>query len=295
MSRNWNRAYRLVAGVAGTGFEIGSVLESGRAIHIKFELEKTDVTSNNTGTISIWNLNDQHVSILEQKDCMVELHAGYGASLPLIFCGNVTNPEMEMEGADRKTDIDVVDGRIAVRDTYVAMTYQGEIPVQAIISDCIRQMGITCVYSPGVIATIRQIKLPNGYAYAGAAANCLTQLCGLCGYQWSIQNGVAQILVPGEPITTQAYILDESTGLISVPKRIVIGSESKKEGEEKKTQYGYEVEYFLNGAINVNDMVQLQSRNVSGFFRVKNLKIRGDNLEGDWTCTAQLLEVTAAT
>ena len=73
MARNWNRAYRLVAGVAGTGFEIGSATESGRAIHIKFDLEKTDVTSNNTGTISIWNLNDQHVSILEQKDCMSRL------------------------------------------------------------------------------------------------------------------------------------------------------------------------------------------------------------------------------
>ena len=294
MARNWNRAYRLVAGVAGTGFEIGSATESGRAIHIKFDLEKTDVTSNNTGTISIWNLNDQHVSILEQKDCMVELHAGYGASLPLIFCGNVTNPETELEGADRKTDLDVVDGRIAVRDTYVSMSYQGIIPAQAIISDCIRQMGITCLYSPGVIAAAGQIRLPNGYAYAGPAANCLTQICGLCGFRWSIQNGVAQIHLPGEPITTQAYILNESTGLISVPKRIVIGAESKKEGEKKNTQYGYEVEYFLNGAINVNDMVQLQSRAASGFFKVKNLKITGDNLEGDWTCTAQLLEVAAA-
>lgn len=294
MARNWNRAYRLVAGVAGTGFEIGSATESGRAIHIKFDLEKTDVTSNNTGTISIWNLNDQHVSILEQKDCMVELHAGYGASLPLVFCGNVTNPETELEGADRKTDLDVVDGRIAVRDTYVSMSYQGIIPAQAIISDCIRQMGITCIYSPGVIAAAGQIRLPNGYAYAGPAANCLTQICGLCGFRWSIQNGVAQIHLPGEPITTQAYILNESTGLISVPKRIVIGAESKKEGEKKNTQYGYEVEYFLNGAINVNDMVQLQSRAASGFFKVKNLKITGDNLEGDWTCTAQLLEVAAA-
>lgn len=188
----------------------------------------------------------------------------------------------------------MVDGRIAVRDTYVSMSYQGIIPAQAIISDCIRQMGITCIYSPGVIAAAGQIRLPNGYAYAGPAANCLTQICGLCGFRWSIQNGVAQIHLPGEPITTQAYILNESTGLISVPKRIVIGAESKKEGEKKNTQYGYEVEYFLNGAINVNDMVQLQSRAASGFFKVKNLKITGDNLEGDWTCTAQLLEVAAA-
>ena len=43
MSRNWKRAYRLVAGAAGNGFEIGQETVSGRAIHVKFELEKNDV------------------------------------------------------------------------------------------------------------------------------------------------------------------------------------------------------------------------------------------------------------
>lgn len=294
MSRNWNRAYRFVAGAAGTGFEIGATPAAGRALHIKFDLEKTDVSSNNTGTISIWNLNDEHVSVLEQQDCMIEIHAGYGNTLPLIFCGNVTNPETELEGADRKTTIDVVDGRIPIRDSVVALSYQGVIPVATILNDCIAQMGITCIYSQGAMKVLAEMKMPNGYSYGGAAANCLTQICDMCGFKWSIQNGVAQVHMPGEPISVQAYILSESTGLIRIPKRIAFAAEStSQEAATTATQYGYEVEYFLNGAINVNDMVQLQSKAASGFFRVKNIKITGDNLESDWTCTAQLLEVTA--
>lgn len=292
--RNWKRSYRLVAGVAGQpGFEIGEETDTGRALHIKFELEKTDVSSNNTGTISIWNLNDAHVGVLEQKDCMIALYAGYGATKPLIFSGNVTSPETSMESADRKTDIDVVDGRVAVRDTYISLSYIGETLLQAIYSDCITQMGITCVYSPGAVTLLAATKMPLGYAYIGAAAGCLDQLCNAYGLKWCIQNGVCQVLLASEPISQQAYILDESSGLIGVPKRVALSAENNSKESEKKTTYGYEVEYFLNGAINVNDLVQLQSAKVSGFFRVKNIKISGDNLEGDWTCTATIVEAIA--
>lgn len=291
--RNWNRRYRLVAGVAGQpGMEIGEETDAGRALHIKFELEKTDVSSNNTGTISIWNLNDAHVSILEQKDCMIALYAGYGNTKPLIFSGNVIQPSTTMEQADRKTDIDVVDGRVAIRDTYVSLSYVGDVPLQTIIQDCITQMGITCIYGAAAAAIIAAARLPLGYAYIGAAADCLTQLCSAYNIRWCIQNGVCQVHAPNEAVSQRAYILSEETGLIGVPKRIAIGAESTTtDTASQATIYGYEVEYFLNGAIGVNDLVQLRSKKASGIFRVKNIKISGDNLEGDWLCTAQIVEV----
>ena len=292
--RNWKRAYRLVAGVAGQpGFEIGQAADTGRALHIKFDLEKTDVSSNNTGTISIWNLNDEHVGVLEQKDCMIALYAGYGSTMPLIFSGNVTEPETALENADRKTDIDVIDGRVAVRDSYISLSYVRETLLQTVFTDCITQMGITCIYSPGAITLLAATKMPLGFAYIGAAAGCLDQLCSAYGLKWCIQNGVCQVLLAAEPISMQAYILSEDTGLIGVPKRIALSAENNTSGSDNKTKYGYQVEYFLNGAINVNDLVQLQSNKASGFFRVKNIKISGDNLEGDWTCTATIVEAEA--
>ena len=55
--------------------------------------------------------------------------------------------------------------------------------------------------------------------------------------------------------------------------------------------FGYEVVYLMNGAIGVNDLVKLESEEVTGIFRVYKLVIDGDNIEGDWQCTAQLVEV----
>ena len=80
--------------------------------------------------------------------------------------------------------------------------------------------------------------------------------------------------------------MTKDTGLIGIPKRITIDS-------EEKSQSGWEVEYFLNGAIGVNDVVQLKSSEVNGYCLVKQITIDGDNLDGDWICTAQLIEIEA--
>ena len=124
-----------------------------------------------------------------------------------------------------------------------------------------------------------------------------------------MQNGVLQVFYPGEAITTQAYVLSADTGLISIPKKITISESSTSKTGTKKTKSessgssesgqsdsgipGYEVEYFINGAIGINDLVKVESKNLTGVFRVKKQTYRGDNYSGDWTCTAQLVEVTA--
>ena len=60
------------------------------------------------------------------------------------------------------------------------------------------------------------------------------------------------------------------------------------EGEQLQT--GWQVEYFLNGAVGVDDYVKLDSKLVSGYFRVLSIDMRGDNHQGDWLCTAKLIE-----
>ena len=49
----------------------------------------------------------------------------------------------------------------------------------------------------------------------------------------------------------------------------------------------------MNGAIGVNDIVQIQSKSVNGYFLVRKVTFDGDNLEGDWKCTAQIIETSA--
>ena len=151
-------------------------------------------------------------------------------------------------------------------------------------------MGIPVVYSAGCEFRI----LPNGFSFIGPAKNALKKLSKTCRLAWSIQNSILQVRKPNEPITASAYLLSADTGLLDVPKRITISAESDDSADGSSgttSQIGYEVRYLLNGAIGVNDFVRLESNTVRGYFRVYKLNLDGDNLEGEWTCTAQLLEV----
>ena len=277
---NFIRRYLMKAGKMGhNGFQIGQTsTENPHALHISFSIEKSTSETANTAKVQIWNLSPANLSILDTKDCVIEL----------ILAGNVVTSSTEMDGADRMTELEVVDGRVALRDTYVEISRSGRVDSKEVFDEIAGAMGVSVIYSKGCKFKV----LPHGFSFVGPAKTALKKLCKTCGLSWSIQNSVLQIRKPNEPITTRAYLLSSDTGLLEVPKRITISSESDDSSSGKSnSQIGYEVKYFLNGAIGVNDYVRLESDKVRGYFRVYKLTIDGDNLEGDWICTAQLLEV----
>lgn len=291
-NENFIRSYVMKAGKMNRkGFEIGKTSDSNpHALHISFSVEKSSSETANTAKVQVWNLSPKNLKVLDTKDCVVELQAGYKNHIALILVGNVVTVTTEMDGADRMTEIEVVDGRVALRDTYISVSFTGKVNSKEVFNYIADAMGVSVVYSKKA----KFKTLPNGFSFVGPAKNALKKLCKTCRLSWSIQNSVLQIRKPNEPITTRAYLLSADTGLLEVPKRITISTESGDSDDSSSStdsQIGYEVKYFLNGAIGVNDYVRLESNDIRGYFRVYKLNIDGDNMEGDWICTAQLLEV----
>lgn len=281
-SGNWLRTYTLKAGPkGGSGFEIGNKHSSSEdCLHISFSVEKSNAESQNDAKVQIWNLSDNNLGILESRDCIVELKAGYGTRRSLIFVGNVSSAITTLDNADRLTELSVVDGMAELRDTNISVSLNGKVDCKSVYQKIADEMGVAIKFAPD----LKFVVLPNGFSYVGKAKGALQKTVQCCGHEWSIQNQVLQITLPGKPIETQGYLLSEETGLIKIPKRITIGS-----GQESQT--GWEVEYLLNGAIGVNNIVELRSQTVSGYFLVHKVTMDGDNMSGDWMCTAQLLKV----
>lgn len=280
--KNFDRQYRLSAGQAGqVGFEIGA--DKPVPLHISFSIQKADLQAQNTGKVSIWNLNDQHLAELNKDDCIVALKAGYGSVIPLIFTGVVTFATTTLDGSDRCTEIELVDNRIEIRDTYVSLSYAGVVNTKTLIQDTADQMGVAVTFSYNAAFS----DLPNGFSFVGPAKDVLTKACQSSGLVWSIQNGILQVKKPGDVMSQKVYVLSADTGLIGIPKRIQISSDDGTSA----AQHGWDVEYLMNAAINIDDYVKLESKAVSGFFRVYSLEIEGDNVSGVWQCTARLLEV----
>lgn len=278
--KNFDRQYRLSAGQAGAvGFEIGS---APRPLHVNFSVEKADTDSANTAKVSIWNLNKQHIAELNKDDCVVTLHAGYGTVMPLIFTGVVTFAKTKLDGSDEVTEVELVDNRVELRDTYVSVSYSGKVNCKTLIEDTAAQMGVTASISYNA----KFADIPNGYSYVGPARNVLTKACDTSGLVWSINNGVLQVKKPGDTMSREVYELSAQTGLIGTPERVQIS------GEDGSYSYGWDVEYLMNAAINIDDYVYLNSKYIRGYFRVYSVVIEGDNVDGAWTCTARLLEVS---
>jgi len=283
--KNWLRTYTLKAGKQGAdGFEIGNISnENQTVLHISFSCEKSEKEAANTAKIQIWNLSNKNLKILEKKDCVVELKAGYGNNRPLIFVGTVTSAVTTIDGADRLTELQVVDGRVALRDTKMKVSLNGIVNAKTVYGMIAGQMGLSIQYAKGLSFK----NFPNGYSFVGKGRMCLKKIARACGHIWSIQNGVIQITKKGTPVNSKGYLLNHDTGLIGIPKRITIAQDA----ESKQDRIGYEIQYFLNGAIEVNDTIKIKTEALQGYFRVEKVTIDGDNMEGDFLCTAQVIEM----
>ena len=281
-NENWMRTYTLKCGeTGGQGFEIGNVNSvTEDCLHISFSIEKSSEETPNDAKVQIWNLSPANLSILEAKDCAVELKAGYGTNRTLLLAGTVSSAITEMDNADKLTELTVVDGLVELRDTNITVSVNGKVDCKSLYQQIADAMGIAVKFAGDLTFNT----LPNGFSFTGKAKTALQKVAGCCGHKWSIQNQILHITLPGRAITTQGYLLSSDTGLIGIPKRINISS-----GEETKT--GWEVDYLLNGAIGVNDIVELRSNAVSGYFLVYKVTMDGDNVSGDWVCTAQLLKI----
>lgn len=286
-NENFLRRYVMTCGKMGqSGFEIGNIHNATEdVLHVSFSVEKSNAESPNTAKVQVWNLSDRNLRVLDTKDCILELKAGYADTMALILVGNITTVTTVPDKADRMTEIEVMDGRVELRDTNISVSLNGTVNCKDVYKLIAGQMGVSVVFANDLSFKT----LPNGYSYVGKAKNALQKMANACGHSWTIQNKVLQITWPGRAVNTMGYLLDSSSGLIGRPKRITISTGM----DSKEAQTGWEVQYFLNGAIGVNDIVKLQSEDASGFFLVHKITIDGDNMEGDWLCTAQLLQIMA--
>lgn len=281
---NWGRSYRIVVGVAGSeGFEL--VSDNGRDMHISIDLEKSDTQSSNQGKLQVWNLSDGHKAILKEQGCVADIRVGYGDIVYPAFLGDVNAVTDSIDNSDRLTEVELVEGRTAF---YVvsSISVVGKIDCNQIITQLLTEMGLgEPIITASAQKNISESFFDNGYSFVGMSKDGLTQVLDKCGCDWSLQNGIMQIYLKGETISSEGYLLSPQTGLIDIPKEVKINVNGTD-------QTGYEIVYLMNSAIGINDMVQVKSKELDGTYRVQKLHITGDNYDGDWLCTAQVLEVS---
>lgn len=284
---NFYRTYSIRCGVLGQyGFKIGTETSVQDALHVSFSVEKSRSETPNDAKIQIWNLGPENLKVLDTPDCAIELKAGYDNSNTLLIVGNVSSVVTTLDGNDKMTEISVADGLVELRDCEISVSFNGSVNSKDVYIYVAKKMGLTIAFADDLSYCI----MPNGFSFVGKGRNALQKIASANCHNWTIQNKIIQITNPGRSIGGIGYLLNADTGLINIPKRISINT---GETGEQKTVNGWEIEYFLNGAIGVNDVIRVESSQCNGYFLVYKITIDGDNYEGDWLCTAQIIEINA--
>jgi hypothetical protein len=240
---------------------------SGKTIdqlRVQFEVEKTNESNPNTANIKIFNLSEATRSSLEAPDTKVSLEVGYEEISKVVFNGDVTKAVHDREGdVDIVTTLECGDGDNSFRNSRVSRGFPPGVSTTQIVEELIKSTGL----ARGPVLGVPPTTYPYGFSMFGMSRKYLDDICEKNDLEWSIQNEKIQILPkflgrPGGPI-----VVSVDTGLV---------------GKPNKTDKGVEFKMLINPEVEPGRYVELQSNFVSGTFKVRRVKMNGDNQGGDF-------------
>ena len=293
----WKQVYRIVFPKLNITFE--------NNLHIGFQIDKDTTKESNKAKLEMYNLSEATRKKIEVPDTEVEIYAGYekaGGAI-LAFKGSVTYGFTRDAGTDCITTLDLADGTKAMRDSYCSLSYAPGTSAKTIIQRCANEMGVPVVYGDDV-GELESYQ--NGYSYIGQADGALTEICNALGLSWSIQNNVLNIILAGGTSTNRGLVFSPQSGLVGVPERIIQAEYKSNKSNPKKTakkkakkekprkKAGWKIQTLLVPSVNPADMVKVESKWITGWFRVEKVSHRGDYNGTNWGSAMELIEVENA-
>lgn len=245
-------------------------------LRVQFKIVRSLKKDPNTADLTIYNLNKDNRALLQEKDIRTTIEAGYADNVSQIFDGVLEFGSSIQQGTDWLTTIQSGDGAKQYKASRINISLKGPIGVGDILREAAKAIGLNLGNSGQKIdeGSLRAglQEWTNGKVLSGKAEKVFDNIVRSLGYGWSIQDGQVQILGPKEVIDATAIRLSviqgKTTGLVGSPEP------GEKGNVKAKT--------LLQPDLIPGRKVQIQSREINGFFRVEKATFIGDSFGGDW-------------
>jgi len=266
---------------------IASGLAGEPQFTVKFEVNKSTAREPNTLSVQLANLNPATARRFEETDDqLVELRAGYGDLVDVIFAGDVRDVFTLRDGTERWTTIEAEDGGRSYSTAEVHATFGDGVSVSTVIMACIDAMGVgrgnAESVSSGASLRSGSTTYDGGTVLDGVAWRELDSVCRSAGLRWSVQHGVIQMRSAGQPSDTRAIRLSPSTGLL--------GSPTRGARDQRTHRVAIGAKAMLIPGLYPGRVVQLDSDTVSGAYLCTRTRYAGDTAGPDWYCDLELEE-----
>lgn len=259
-------------------------------LRCRFEVKATLKASEpNTCDLKIWNLSADTRSEVEavaqeatqitappggsKKIVPVQIVAGYEGHTSTIFLGELRDAQAVRDGSEIVLELTTGDGQDAIVLSRINKGLQRGSTATAAIQAILTAMKVgsgnlqtSAIQSALSGSTIYQ----RGALLRGNAMDVLSDLCASVGLEVSVQGGVAQFLVQGQPLAGQAYSLSSASGMIETPSVDTKGVLNAKS--------------LMLPGLKAGGPIVMDAESVKGLFRITSLETVGDTHGQEWEC-----------
>jgi len=250
------------------------------ALQVVFEVDRKAKARSNKARLSITNLARPEIAFIQEPGVRVRIKAGYRNNAEVIFLGEIATKSVitDSSGPDTVTEIEAADAGPQIELARFDRSFAVDSSALQVARAVVDQMGV----GRGNLedfAELGDLSYLSGVAFFGPARDALSEVLGVIGATWSVQDGVLQVLRPGETTRERAVLLSARTGLVGDPKR------------QKK---GLSVTSFLQPQIRPGRKIKIETDEINGFYKITQCQHRGGFRDSDWYTNATCTELGGA-
>lgn len=281
-------------------------------LRIAFDVRKMIKGDSNKATIELYNLASATRDRLHALGDVVRIQAGYEGLVEDLYEGEISHASSGRSGAEFVTTLECGDGD----ETFSTQSVEQKFSAGERVRDVIKLVaGAFTKPTPAVDDIVRfgpspkvpktpptpsriqfrsidadlaalevdllnagfSIVLRRAFSVAGNAAEVMDKLARMWRFDWSVQDGVFQLVSFGRTLVGESVLLSPTTGLIGVPSKTEDG--------------GVHFASLLIPQLRPGVLVTLDSEAVEGSFRCEDVRFLGDTHGENWTaeCEARAL------
>lgn len=211
----WKRECKVIM---GANTVIGGVtVGAGRSVEdlrVQFEITKTLTRTLNVAEVKIFNMSQDHEAQVGAEFDEILVNAGYQDASLLIFRGNIKHWHAYREGNDRILKIEAADGDRDIRLGFINVTLAKGTNTSHLIDKITGGFSTT---KKGSIVIKERTRI-RGRTLSGASEKFLDDMAKESDANWSITDGLLDIVRVDSTLPTEAVVLRSDTGMLGAPE-----------------------------------------------------------------------------
>lgn len=274
------RIYELIIGdySSGEGILINN-------LEIRFDVSKSadNTKKANSGVVEVVNLSPASLKMLESDFLEVRFSIGYvETGLHQLLTGNVVEKSTVKSGTDIVTQFILGEGYTALNHEKIKTTVAPGKTYADVVEVCRASM-------PGVargayVGTNLNNIVVHGYPMNGTPKSELDRLCKSLRLEWRVDNGTLSVSeqngLTSKDTSLAPLISPEVRNLIDIPFHT--SGEGIKMPKDKTRKMGVQFRALCDANIVPGSLVRLESKYITGFYRVNDARYYGDFRGQDW-------------